>query len=50
MARFIEGQDTELIKDHSNTFQDDEKVARRKELQRKLHEEVLPKKDYAHYY
>lgn len=30
MAKFIEGADVELVKDHSNTFQDDEKITKRK--------------------
>lgn len=26
LARFVEGQDQDIVKDHSNTFQDDEKI------------------------
>jgi hypothetical protein len=26
LARFVEGQDQDIVKDYSNTFQDDEKI------------------------
>lgn len=29
LAKFVEGQDVELVKDHSNQFEDDEKVIKR---------------------
>lgn len=31
MARFVEGADSELVMDHSNSIVDDEKINRRKE-------------------
>lgn len=41
LDRFIEGADVELVKDHSDIFEDDEKVARRKKM---LREEGIPVK------
>ena len=43
MARFVEGQDIELIKDHSNTF-DDEKLTQRKQMEQKKKEENSAKR------
>lgn len=34
LDRFIEGADNELVKDHSDIFEDDDRVARRKKMLR----------------
>jgi hypothetical protein len=36
MARFIEGQDTTLEKDHHTMVEDDEKIAKRKQEKLRL--------------
>lgn len=42
LDRFIEGADVELVKDHSDILQDDEKISKRK---KRLLEEGIPVKE-----